>query len=80
MYFNMMLQLNPPIPMFTPKGEGLAWAMIDYGMEFNILWVVAINETGEIWTFQNPQVRALKNITQGRLTHGKKETGDEKRP
>lgn len=64
----MIIQLNPAIPMMTPKGEGLAWLMIDYGMEFNLLWVVAINETGEIWTLQNPLVRALKNITQGRLT------------
>ena len=63
----MMLQLNPPIPLSTPKGDGLAWAVIDYGTEFNLMWVVAIDETGEIWTFQNPDVRALKNITMGRL-------------
>lgn len=62
----MMTQLNPPIPMSTPKGEGLAWFMIDYGAEHNLMWVVAINETREIWTFQNPEVRATKNITMGR--------------
>lgn len=63
----MILQLNPPIPLQTPKGSGLAWAVIDYGVEYNLMWVVAIDETGEIWTYQNPEVRALKNITQGRL-------------
>jgi hypothetical protein len=63
----MMLQLEPPIPMRTPKGDGLAWVLIDYGTEYNLMWVVAIDETGEIWTFQNPDVRALKNITMGRL-------------
>jgi hypothetical protein len=62
----MILQLNPAIPLSTPKGDGMAWALIDYGAEFNLMWVVAIDETGEIWTFQNPLVRAQKNITMGR--------------
>ena len=56
--------------MSTPKGEGLAWVLIDYGIEFNLQWVVAIDATGEIWTFQNPVVRAQKNITQGRIKDG----------
>jgi hypothetical protein len=63
----MILQLNPPIPMQTPKGEGLAWLVLDYSAEYNLLWTVAINETGEIWTFANPEVRATKNITMGRM-------------
>ncbi len=62
----MMLQLNPPIPLDTPKGPGIAWAVIDYGMEFDLMWVVAINESGEIWTFGNPHLRAQKNITMDR--------------
>ena len=63
----MILQLNPTIPMETPKGNGIAWLVIDYGEEHNLLWTVAIDETGEIWTFQNLDVRALKNITMGRI-------------
>lgn len=63
----MILQLDPPIPMSCPKGEGMAILMIDYGMEFNFIWVIAINSTGEIWSFQNPHVRMLKNITMERL-------------
>lgn len=61
-----ILQLNPPIELQTPKGNGLAWLVIDNGIEYNLQWVVAINETGEIWTYSNPDVRATKNITQGR--------------
>jgi hypothetical protein len=61
------MQLNPPIPLDTPKGPGIALLMIDYGQEFNLMWIVVIDATGEIWTFQNPQVRAQKNITMGRL-------------
>jgi hypothetical protein len=63
----MIIQLDPPVPLWTPKGEGLAWLVSDYGPEFHLLWTVAIDETGEIWTFPNPKVRAIKNITMGRM-------------
>lgn len=61
-----MLQLNPPLPMQTPKGEGLAHILIDYGPESDLYWTVFITGTGEIWTFSNREVRASKNITLGR--------------
>jgi len=61
-----MLQLNPPLPMNTPKGEGFAHILIDYGPESDLYWTVLITATGEIWTFANRHVRASKNITLGR--------------
>lgn len=63
-----MLQLNPPLPLLTPKGEGFAHLLIDYGPESDLYWTVFITATGEIWTFANREVRASKNITLGR-TH-----------
>lgn len=64
----MIIQLNPPIPMMsTTKGAGHAIAMIDYSPEYDIWWVIAIDETGEIWTTQNRFVRMQKNISLGRL-------------
>lgn len=63
----MTLQLNPPLPLQTPKGEGLAWLVTDYGFEHALQWTVAINDTGEIWSFANHEVRATKNITMGRI-------------
>ena len=63
-----MLQLNPPLPMNTPKGEGLAHLLIDYGPESDLYWTVFLTATGEIWTFANRHVRAAKNITLDR-TH-----------
>lgn len=62
-----MLQLDPPLPMNTPKGEGMAHVLIDYGPESDLYWTVFITETGEIWTFSNREVRAVKNITLGRI-------------
>ena len=62
----MLLQLNPPLPVETPKGPGLAHVLIDYGIEHDLLWVVFIDETGECWTVRNQEVRAQGNWTAGR--------------
>lgn len=63
----MILQLNPPIPVETPKGPGMAHLVIDYGIEHNLFWVVFIDATGECWTYTNPEIRAQKNVTLGRV-------------
>ncbi|MEP2234379.1 MAG: hypothetical protein ABJM58_00335 [Alteripontixanthobacter sp.] len=63
----MLTQLDPPIPLHVlGKGDGYALAVIDYGQEHNLLWVTAIDETGEIWCAPNPQVRMQKNWSMGR--------------
>lgn len=61
----MILQLNPPLPLLTPRGRALAHLVIDYGAEADLLWV-CFGTDGEIWTWPNPKVRAAKNITMGR--------------
>ena len=63
----MFTQLNPTIPLTTPKGNGQALAVIDYGSEHHLICVVAIDETGEIWSYPNPEIKSQKNITMGRL-------------
>ncbi len=62
----MLTQLSPPLPLETPKGTGLAHAVIDYGPEYDLLWVVFDDATGECWTWRNPEIRGVKNITMGR--------------
>ena len=62
----MILQLNPPIPMNSPKGQGLAILLTDYGCEYDHMWTIAIDSTGELWTFANRELRMQKNITMGR--------------
>ena len=64
-----MLQLNPPIPLNTPKGEGIAVLVIDYGPDHDLWWTVILTKggfAGEIWTYPNPQVRGVENLTLGR--------------
>lgn len=63
----MITQLNPPIPMWCDKGNGYAIAVIDYSQEHHLIWVIAIDETGEIWAVPNPGVRLQKNFTMSRL-------------
>ena len=62
----MMLQLNPPIPIDTPKGKGVAYLVIDYGLDYDLMWTVFLTESKEIWTFSNKEVRAIPNQTFGR--------------
>ena len=59
----MILQLKPTIWLETPKGLGLAHFLLDYGEEHDLMWVVIDDATGEIWTWPNPQVRGIKNVS-----------------
>jgi hypothetical protein len=60
-------QLNPSLPVTVlDKGKGYAFAVIDYGEEHNLIWVVALDESGEIWCSPNPKVRMRANWTMGR--------------
>lgn len=60
-------QLNPPIPVqVIGKGKAMAFGLIDYGPEHNLIWVSAIDETSEIWCAPNPVVRMQANWTLGR--------------
>ena len=62
----MLTQLNPPIPLITPKGKAWAHIVIDYGQEHDLLWVCFQDETGECWTWGNRDVRIQENATMGR--------------
>ena len=45
----MFTQLNPPLPVLvTDKGAGLAFAVIDYGVEHNLIWVTALDGSGAV--------------------------------
>jgi hypothetical protein len=62
----MILQLDPPIPVTTPKGNAIAVVLLDYGLEHNLMWVCFQDDTSECWTWSNRDIRAQKNITIGR--------------
>ena len=61
-------QLNPTVPVVVEgKGTGFAFAVIDYGQEHHLIWVVALDAAGEIWSAPNPRVRVQSNWTMGRM-------------
>lgn len=59
----MIIQLNPTIPLISPKGPCYAYALIDYSQEHDLYWVTFDNDTGECWTWSNKEVRMQNNIT-----------------
>jgi len=54
------------MPVSTVKGDGYAFAVIDYSFESDLIWVVALDESREIWCIPNGEVRMQKNWTAGR--------------
>lgn len=63
---HMLVQLNPPIPLDTPKGKGYAYFLLDYSQDHDLCWVTFLDDSGECWTFRNPEIRIQSNITLGR--------------
>jgi hypothetical protein len=64
----MIHQLNPTIPLITPKGKGFAHLVLDYSQEHDLMWVVFLNSSGECWTFGNKDVKIDDNVSFGRTT------------
>jgi hypothetical protein len=65
----MILQLDPPIPVVVvSKGNasGMAIGWIDYSQEHHLLWVVALDDGGEVWVVPNTDVRLQANWSLGR--------------
>lgn len=62
----MLTQLNPPLPVITPKGKAWAHILIDYGPEADLIWVCFLDETGQCWSYRNNEIRIQKNETLGR--------------
>lgn len=66
-----ILQLNPPLPVTTPRGSAFAHLVIDYGLENDLYWVCFQDEDGQCWTFSNREITAQTNITTGRILETK---------
>jgi hypothetical protein len=61
-----LLQLDPPLPVLTPKGSAWAHVLIDYGPEADLMRVCFQDAGGECWTWRNQDIRAQPNATLGR--------------
>ena len=54
------------IEVLTPKGKGFIWLVTEYGTETSKLFTV-IQDNGEIWEWQNKDVKVLNNISFNRV-------------
>jgi len=61
----VILRLEPPIPLTTPKGKAFAYFLLDYSMDHNLLWICFLRDGGACWTFRNSQIRLEENETMG---------------
>lgn len=61
----MIHQLNPPLPVDTPRGPAYAHLVIDYSQEHYLLFVCFLLDSGECWTFPNREVKLQANPTMG---------------
>jgi hypothetical protein len=59
-------ELRAVLWLDTPKGLALAKFLVDRGIDSDNEWVCIINETGEIWSFDNSDVLVTKSYTLGR--------------
>lgn len=56
-------ELKSPIPMNTPRGSAYAYFLVDYHLDHHFYWICFLNDTGECWTFANPDIRIQNNST-----------------
>ena len=61
----MILQLDPPIWVTTPLGEGHAILVIDYGPSINTVWVVHTFDDGKVTHVDSSEVRVMGNAMYG---------------
>lgn len=68
----MFIQLNLLILFIVfDKGKGYVVGVIDYGQEYNLIWVMVLLENGEIWCVFNLQVWFQLNWIMGCWMEGK---------
>lgn len=56
-----MLRLNPPLFVVTPKGDGCAVVMTDYGPETNPVFLVILDDSREVISVDQCDIRGGGN-------------------
>lgn len=59
-------EIRQVIWLDTPKGQALAKFLVDRGVDSDNEWICIVNETGEIWSFDNSDVLVCKSYTLNR--------------
>lgn len=56
-----ILQLNPPIQVQTPLGNGWCLFIIDYSININTVWIIRLDKAGEIKHFDSNDIKISAN-------------------
>lgn len=59
----MFHQLTEKFYLETPKGDAIAYFVIDEGRDQDLYWGCFVEATRECWIFRNPEVRLSRNFT-----------------
>lgn len=71
-----MTRIDPPLPVLAEEQRGeefvkaTAYAWIDYGLDHDLIWLIAYDESREFWCLANKFIRCQDNITAGRPPAG----------
>jgi hypothetical protein len=62
-------QLLVPMPLLVKEsGEKCtAYFVLDYGIDYETLFLCGMDESRELWWFRQSQLRIVDNVTFGRL-------------
>lgn len=68
------IQLHTPIPVRVvpgnawegPTGAGMAIGWFQESIDHSLTFVVAMDDTGQVWEVEQPNIRLRRNITWGR--------------
>ena len=56
-------ELQQILWVITPHGDGIVLFIMDYGMQNNTVWVVALEDNGVIKHYDSNQIRLCHNNT-----------------
>ena len=59
------MEFKEAVEVYTPKGEGIIWYMIDYGPHSDTLYTIVIKATGECWQMSHKDFRVKQNVSLG---------------
>jgi hypothetical protein len=62
----VILQLDPTIPLETPRGKGFAHFLMDFGQEHYSYFGIFLDDTGQFWWISQKDCTLQYNITMGR--------------
>ena len=59
----MIYEIKQILWVKTPHGDGLALFIMDYGIQNNTIWIIALKKDGNIKHYDSNQIKLISNNT-----------------